>query len=204
MLGLREGDYLSRFRNRIATATEFRTIHIEAMRDDLPVGSLKIGADLEVRLGGKPLAPAPNRSVAALLVGLADRNGEPISRDEAASRLYRESSRSDARNALRMTLIRLSSWIGSQYVQKDRDRITLLGRWELTSAEGRQTYGAGIRSHPWVSEIVARSTGGVDLLATRLVKRLNWPSNKMLTLQGESLLGREKYGAALHDMTRSA
>ncbi len=142
------------------------------MIDNLPSGTLKLGADLEVWLSGNPLPSAPNRSVAALLVGLVDLKGKSISRDEIASRLYPESSRLDGRNALRMTLIRLGGWIGSQYLEKDRDRIALLGDWDLTVGDSLPYHsgGAGIRSHPWVSEVVARSTGGVDLLASRLVE----------------------------------
>ena len=126
--------------------------------------TLDIAGAFSVSRDGLELGGPPTRLAGVLLLCLASRGDHWSGRDELAQRLYPEQDANKASAAMRQTLSRLKSWLGSESLQVEPGRIRLTQNlWAINflGPGGSRLPGSLIApglSHPWVDELRTRWT----------------------------------------------
>lgn len=123
------------------------------------MGDIWMAGKLEVKpQGGDALTSPPTRVSAVMLVLLAERYPEWVSRRELGDALHADSPKPKRNTAVRQTLARLKRWLPDGSVVIERDSIRLARPWRILI--GGST-GLGIApgiEHPWMDEFRRRHT----------------------------------------------
>lgn len=114
-----------------------------------PTVRFRLGAELHASVSGRYCGPAPNASVAALALCLAQTPDLDRERSGLAREVYPFADPFSSRTALRQTLRRLRLWLGDDVVSATSKTVGARGTWHLDPVAGS---GSGVGSaydHPF-------------------------------------------------------
>jgi hypothetical protein len=116
--------------------------------------SVRLIGEFSVWEGAEELPPAPNRTVATLLLGLLANGDAWMSRQEVAKRLYPESDSAHAMVAVRQTLSRIKQWLGQDLIEDRQNCLRLTpGMCEADwDSIGGGLIAPGL-NHPWAEAV---------------------------------------------------
>jgi tetratricopeptide (TPR) repeat protein len=109
-----------------------------------PAIVLQAGTNFSATKNGEFLGPAPNETVAALALLVAEGPKSGWNRQALAAKLFPKcADRSRALAALRQSLKRLKTWLGDDALRSDKRTIGAGGNWTLNLSDEPILYGIG-------------------------------------------------------------
>lgn len=123
------------------------------------MGDIWLAGRFEVRpQGGTALPPPQTKVCGVMLVLLAERYPEWVSRRELGLALHSESPATKRSAAVRQTLARLRNWLPMGSLEVEKDNLRLVRPWRLLTGDSTGfSIGPGL-DHPWMDDFRSRHT----------------------------------------------